>query len=836
MQTPESETPTRFEWTLSKKNTNSIFLKKKMEEITDINLVNGFIANKMGITFQGDRKYAHIRHKTELNQMQDYKNIYNKKGEMFQTAYIQSKHKWGRITPVNYLSLSIMRRQTRHSLCDGIYADIDMVNAQPSALYAIAQQNDLDLPNLKSYVDEPKKFRAEISEHHDCDKDVAKSLPITLMMGGSYDGWMKENDIQTNRESNEKITFIVNLEKEMNIVKTLVYCHNKHIEKDVLRQEPTKWMTSDDCKRGVMGLWAQTVEKMFQECAISFLVDEMGFKLENIVSCQDGFMILKELYYDNILNECNDIILKTFGIGMKFVLKPFDEKIEIPTVAGGKTAFEWNDLISATKLSERLLAEFGDYIIKYKNQLFIYHQKRWYEETDTKQQHRLTRYISVTLYDLLATDIRNDIGLDDKDRSTLLTSLRINTSSSSRIADIVKQTRAFCNERKEDFNRNPYLLGFDNGVFDLNENNFRDYEYSDYMTMSVNYNYEKPDYEIEAVANLREEVIQFIESIHPDVDYRTIYLQILASGLDGRAYQNLFLFNGQGGNGKGSTAGLMNIILGDYYHQPTNGILTDMEKANAASPDIMSLKNKRYINFTEVGDTLKTAIIKKLSGGGKYDARNLFDKKTEQFYLSSTNVLEFNTPPEFDNLIGEAEVRRVKDIFFPVNFVKHTDCRIGTTQDGITYLKANRRYETAEFMESAKLIFLDILLGAYEKYRDKEGGTGIIFTETEKINKRSEIFLANQNIFKKLFDKIFEKDTTTEPNHPEQPALKLKDMFDDIQADEDYKNLTCKMKRKYNRDAFYEWVAKIAIVKKDGNKCKYISGYKYNDEHSIQIE
>jgi phage/plasmid-associated DNA primase len=836
MQNPEIDTPKHFNWTLSKECTKSIFLKKKMEEFTDIKMVNGFIDNKLGNTYQGDCKYAHIRYKTELDQMQDYKKNYNHKNQNFSTAYISAKHKWGRITPVNYLSLSIMRRQTRHSLCDGIYADIDMVNAQPSALYSIAKQNDLDLPNLKLYVDDPKKYRTMIMEHHDCNKDVSKSLPITIMMGGSYSGWLKENDIQTKRENNEKMEFIVNLENELKIATNIVYCSNKHIEKDVLRQEPTKWKTEAECKRGVMGLWSQTVEKMFQECAINYLVNEKNFKLEQIVPCQDGFMILKDLYYENLINECNEVISSTYGIDMKFILKPFDEKIEIPIFEGGKTVFEWNDLLSATKLNERLLEEYGDYIIKYKQQLFVYYGNRWYEETVGKQRHHLVRYICENLYNLMAADINADIGLEEKERQSLLTTLRVNTSARSRIADIEEKTIAYCKERKEDFNLNPYLLGFDNGVFDLTNNVFREYKYDDYMTMSVNYNYEKPDYSNESVAKLREEVIQFIESIHPDVEYRTIYMQILASGLDGRAYQNLFLFNGQGGNGKGSTAGLMDIILGDYYHQPTNGILTDLEKANVASPDIMGLKNKRYINFTEIGDTLKTAIVRKLSGGGNYDARNLFDKTKVKFKLSSTNVLEFNQPPEFDSLIAEAEVRRIKDIFFPVNFVKESDCRLGTTVDGITYLKANRRYETREFMESVKLIFLDILLGAYEKYRDKEGGTGIIFTETEKITKRSEIFLANQNIFKKIFDKNFEKDIHTPKQYLEEKPLKLKEIFDHVQADEDYKNLTCKMKRKYNRDAFYDWMAKISVVKKDQNKCKYIIGYKLNSESTLQTE
>lgn len=830
MQTPENDTPKRFEWTLSKDCTKSIFLKKKMEEFSDIKMVNGFIDNKLGITYQGNCKYSHIRYKTELAQMEDYKKTYNIKGKYFSTAYISSKHKWGRIIPVNYLSLSIMRRQTRHSLCDGIYADIDMVNAQPSVLYAIAKQNDLDLPNLKLYVDDPKKFRAIISEHHECDKDVAKSLPITLMMGGSYDGWVKENDIQANRENNEKIKFINDLETEMNIATTLVYCHNKHIEKDVLRQEPNKWLTETECKRGVMGLWSQTVEKIFQECAINYLVNEKGFRLEHIVSCQDGFMIVKDLFYEDIAKDCNDIIFKTYGIGIKFILKPFDEKIEIPTFEGGKTAFEWNDLLSATELNRRLLEEYGDYIIRYKQKLFVFYENRWYDETDTKRRFKLVRYICENLYNLLAKDINADIGLEDKERKSLLTTLRVNTSARSRIADIVEKTLAYCKERYEDFNTNPFLLGFENGVYDLNENIFRNYKYDDYMTMSVKYNYEKPNYDDENVQKQWDEIFALIESIHPDKDYRMTYLQILASGLDGIMYEKLFMFNGEGGNGKGVTSRLMQAVLGDYYLSPNNGILNEAQKANSPSPDLMDLKNKRYLDFTEVGGYMNNAILNKLTGSDSITARYL-QQDTEQFKLTATVIANFNQAFELTDAIDQAIRRRLEDIGFFNNFVQKGDPRIGTTIGEITYREADTKFQTGAFIQKSKMIFLDILLRAYQEFRDKDGEKGIIFTVNEKINKRTALFLTKQDLFKKIFDKIWVKAPI---DTKEDTTLKLKDMWKHIITSEHYKVLSYREKRKYGRDEFYKWIS--TITKIDEKREKTITGYEYNSEETITID
>ena len=840
MSNPEIETPKPFDWTLHKDVTKTIFAKKKMEEFTEIKKVFGFIKQKMGITYQGESRYKFLQFKTELNQMEEFRNLYDKKHKSFSIAYTLSKHKWGRIQPVNNLSLSIMHRPTRHGLCDGVYRDIDMVNAQPTAVLEIAKKNGIaeDLPTLQKYVDDPKKYRAIIAEHHNCDKDTAKRLPICLMMGGSYSGWLKDNDIQMNRNEQELLGDMKNLETEMKLVMNIVYLHNKHIQKDVLRQDPTKWKNENECKRGVMGLWSQTVERLFQEAVVNFLVESKGFKIEHIVPCQDGFMILKDLWYEGITQDCDTTVKSTYGIDIKFIEKPFDEKIEIPLFEGGKTAFEWNDTISAKLLAERLLKEFGDCIIKYKSKVFVYYENKWYDETDSKQQHKLSRYISENLYDLVFKDIADDISLDDKFRGMLLMNLRDNTCKLSRMSDIIKHTLSSALLMKEDFNSKPFLLGFDNGVFDLETNTFRDYQYDDYMTMSVNYDYAKPNYEDEEVLKLREELITMIETIHPDPDIRQLYIQVLASGLDGRAYQKLFLFNGQGGNGKGLTGKLMKLILGDYYHQPTNAILSEDEKSNTPSPDIANLKNKRYLNFAEVEGSLKVTIIKKLSGGDQFTGRFL-NQNPETFDPTWTNVLEFNEAPAFEGA-GDATmasfVRRALDIQFATNCVAKGDDRIGTTVSGITYIEANSKYETPQYLKSVRLIFLDILLGAYANYRDPNGN-GMVFTVPESVTLRTQNFLENQNIFKTLFNKIWIKVDVNHSNimDVEEKTLRLKDMWQMLASSEAYKLLSYREKRKYCKERFYEWIAKQTKVTESKQMGKSITGWVVNPENVFQM-
>jgi phage/plasmid-associated DNA primase len=409
-----------------------------------------------------------------------------------------------------------------------------------------------------------------------------------------------------------------------------------------------------------------------------------------------------------------------------------------------------------------------------------------------------------------------------------LKTLRTQTSKSSAYTDIIKHILTKARQTEEDFNGNPYLLGFNNGVYDLLADEFRDYTFNDYITITTKYDYKPPDYNIKENQELKEELATLIETIHPDPDYRLLYLQTLASGLDGRAYQKLFLFNGQGGNGKGLTGSLMDITLGEYYHQPSNGILKDVEKANTPSPDMINLKHKRYINFKEVAGSIRVAVLRNLTGGGKFCGRFL-NQNPEHFFMSGTFVMEFNNAPELDGKPQRADYRRLLDVFFPVNFTDDPD-KIDKEIGGLKYKKANTRYETQEFLNAMRDIFLDMLLGVYRTYKDKEGKTGIIFTIPESIRKKTDEFIANQNLFVKIFNTNWLK-VDILPDNPEDERKKtipLVDMWENISNSNEYKCLSYRDKRQYNRNEFYKWAEENFLVIKPAKSGKMVKGIARN--------
>lgn len=807
----------KLNWKLEKKLINkSIFDNKKMVEKTNIKLIYGFIGHNMGITYD-DYKPCNI--KTEREQIIKYKNLYNKKTELFETSHKLPKHKWGRILPTNYISLSVFHRPTRHALSKNYYMDIDMSNAQPTIIYEICKINNYDnILSLEKYVKNPKKYRELIMTHHNCDKDTAKRVIISIMNGGSYSDCLKWDGIKDNK--NKKIKTISNIEDEMKQIINIIYGVNQHIKEDILKENPEHWKNEDEAKRGVMAIYCQSIERLIQETSIKWLCDHKNFNLEYIIPCQDGLMILKELWYDGILNDVSNIIKDTFNINISYVNKPFDEAIEIKEIDEKIDVNDWEDLLSCKKLADMFLELYGNYIIKYKSCVYVYwfddkSGGRWYDETNKKERHKLILYISEKLFYYVKNLLDDAVQIETREKNKLLKILRNNTSKSSSINDIIIHILSNANETKTDFNNKPFLLGFDNGVYDLTTGDFRPYKYDDYITITTNYDYEP----LEENKKLAEELDDIFDIIQPNNDHKQLLLQILASGLDGKLYQKLFLLNGSGGNGKGLISSLMKSILGGYAYQPSNGILKDAEKSNAPSPDIYNLKNKRYINFTEVSGLIKVSTLRNLTGGTTFTAR-LLNQNPESFKLNATFTMEFNNAPELDGKPLQADYRRLVDLYFPVNFTDDEN-KIDKIIGGVKYCKANPYYESEEFILSMRNTFLHKLLKVYkDNYVEN---IGVKFSITDDIRLRTEKFIENQNLFQKVFNELYIKVDYNEKDLKSK-IIKIKDIWESIILSQEYKNISYREKRQYSREEFYKWIESVGFKVFEHLKTKCVVG------------
>lgn len=336
-------------WTLDKK----VFCKSIYKRTTDlverppVRMVDAFLADpNLGIKFQ-KRHPQKASFDNEKAHVSNYRELYDPDDGFFHVTVSLPKHKWGRVKPQDHLSLSVMHRPTRHAFCSGVYIDIDMINAHPRILRAIVMQNEyntpdgsrLELPCLSRYIDECKTVRKEVAAFHQCSEESVKKLHISLGNGGSYEAWVREYDIKHPLIANneiERMDWIDSYEKEMSRVMNIVYANNPQIFVDILAYDSDRlqgFKTREDKlakkKRTTMAMWSQTIERAIQECMIKHLVDAGYSTLEDIVPCQDGFMMLAKDFKESHIEEIERVQQEKFGFVIPMQVKPFNEAIDI---------------------------------------------------------------------------------------------------------------------------------------------------------------------------------------------------------------------------------------------------------------------------------------------------------------------------------------------------------------------------------------------------------------------------------------------------------------------------------------------------------------------------
>lgn len=219
-------------------------------------------------------------------------------------------------------------------------------------------------------------------------------------------------------------------------------------------------------------------------------------------------------------------------------------------------------------------------------------------------------------------------------------------------------------EKLDELNR--HLIGFNNGIYDLNKLSFRDGNPNDYISFStgIDYvDYNKNDPNIIKVFNIFNEM-------HENEDKTNYFLTTIAMGLHGlKATQRIDFWTGTGSNGKSLTVDFLQKALGDYFYSPSITILTIKRKSSSnASPDLMKIKGRRILVFQEPehDDKICTGLMKSLFGNDMICGRNLHENECS-FKPQASGFLACNDLPNIPSNDG-GTWRRIKVLHFPYKF------------------------------------------------------------------------------------------------------------------------------------------------------------------------
>ena len=182
---------------------------------------------------------------------------------------------------------------------------------------------------------------------------------------------------------------------------------------------------------------------------------------------------------------------------------------------------------------------------------------------------------------------------------------------------------------EEQLDSNCSLLGFENGIYDLDAFEFRDGRPDDHVSFSTGIHYVPYDDNHPTVRDIK----RFWDQIHPDPEIRCYVLRTLASCLSGFIPSERFnIWTGTGSNGKSLCVNLMEKSFGDYCCKFPVTLLTQKRAAsNAACSEIARAKGRRFGVLQEPSEDehLNIGLMKELSGGDKIQCRELYKAPVE---------------------------------------------------------------------------------------------------------------------------------------------------------------------------------------------------------------
>ena len=263
-------------------------------------------------------------------------------------------------------------------------------------------------------------------------------------------------------------------------------------------------------------------------------------------------------------------------------------------------------------------------------------------------------------------------------------------------------------EIMEKFDTDTSLLGFDNGVYDLKNNEFREGRPEDYITMSTRVSMPvKPEQmpisldnmlesfhniDVNAFPEMRnykrfyDDMNDFIDKIVPIPSVKNYTLRFLSKCLSGENRdEGFYIWTGTGGNGKSKLIDLMSMCMGDYSCNLPIALLTQKRKASgAASPEMAVTRGKRLAVMQEpdVNETLNVGQMKEITGNDKITARGLYKEPfefTPQFKL----ICMCNDLPHIPSN-DDGTWRRLEVVDFIARFV---DYETEVDEDKHRYLK-----------------------------------------------------------------------------------------------------------------------------------------------------
>jgi len=295
------------------------------------------------------------------------------------------------------------------------------------------------------------------------------------------------------------------------------------------------------------------------------------------------------------------------------------------------------------------------------------------------------------------------------DTAKKLTSISSKLKQSNFKDNIMKESRElfYIEKFEEKLDSRCNLIGFENGVYDMETDEFRDGRPEDYISFTTGINYVPYNPESKSAKDMHD----FLSKIFTIPEVKTYVLTLLSSFLNGNIREEKFhIWTGSGSNGKSKFIELFEKAFGEYCVKFPITLLTQKRAAsNAATSELARAKGKRFASLQEPSEDekLNVGLMKEISGGDRIQARMIY-KEPVEFKPQFKMILCCNHLPTVPSDDG-GTWRRIRVVEFTSKFCENPN------PENPNEFKAD--IELSNRFDDWKEHFMGLLIEYYKEYR-----------------------------------------------------------------------------------------------------------------------
>lgn len=519
--------------------------------------------------------------------------------------YKSSKYgcKAGRLFCKAGVGIQSLPRIIRHTICDGLYIDLDFKNCHPTILQQLCVKNNIPCPYLTEYIENRKTLLAEWSEAIELDEDLTKRVFLKALNG---------NKTKYNiPDWPQRLAEIADIHKKIATLPEYKVYYEEVVEKE------SKNIFAKTVNRVLCIIENDCLTHLFacldKRNAFKVNIDGANYKVCSLIfdGLQVPFNETNEAYLtpENFKHMSFYIQAQT-GFLLEIDRKPFDEKL---TLDNDEYEEDENVVVNDADAGEVIFKKYKNYMMTCDGEMYVKYKDVW-SSSPTIVKSTISAWITHTpmIMRRKYVDIlyNRDMNCVNKCVSWVLANWR----------DKIEDNPQFINEMNA---KNVGYIPFKNVIYDTKTKKTYTYDECD-----VQFTYKISRCFPTNRTALPELMRKVINPCLPDEKERAYYLYRLARALAGRYEDKKWILNkGSRNCGKGVISNLLASGFDACVSSFNAGVFVAKKFENPDNAKglswVVRLRNKRLIICNEIDEIaeLNGVMIKKLSGGDPIEAR-----------------------------------------------------------------------------------------------------------------------------------------------------------------------------------------------------------------------